>query len=55
MRKAEKRKKEGFISSKAKGNWCGSGIYFYDIKLKAWWSENPIAQTQTSIAAHNCR
>lgn len=35
---AEKIKREGFISSKAKGNWCGSGIYFYDIKSKAWWS-----------------
>lgn len=37
---AEKIKREGFILSEAKGNWCGSGIYFYDIKSKAWWSAN---------------
>jgi hypothetical protein len=31
-------KKEGFKPSTASGNWCGSGVYFYDIKAKAWWS-----------------
>lgn len=23
---------------KSKSGWCGSGVYFYDIKSKAWWS-----------------
>ena len=23
---------------KSKGGWCGPGVYFYDIKSKAWWS-----------------
>lgn len=27
-----------FIPSK--GGWCGQGIYFYDVKAKAWWSAN---------------
>ena len=31
---------EGFIPSSAENNWCGSGVYFYDIKAKAWWSAN---------------
>lgn len=35
---AEKIRKKGFIPSESKGNWCGAGIYFYDIKAKAWWS-----------------
>lgn len=30
----------GFIPSKSENNWCGSGVYFYDIKAKAWWSAN---------------
>lgn len=21
-------------------SWCGSGVYFYDIKAKAWWAAN---------------
>lgn len=29
------RRTYGSISS---GNWCGDGIYFYDIKSKAWWA-----------------
>lgn len=31
-------KKDGFILSQEKGNWCGKGVYFYDIKAKAWWA-----------------
>ncbi len=27
---------QGFIPSK--DGWCGSGVYFYDNKSKAWWS-----------------
>lgn len=30
--------KNGFILSTAIGNWCGAGVYFYDIKAKAWWA-----------------
>lgn len=33
-------RKEGFIPSKEQNSWCGAGIYFYDIKAKAWWSAN---------------
>lgn len=35
---AEKIRKDGFVPSKAHDSWCGAGIYFYDIKAKAWWS-----------------
>lgn len=28
----------GFTLSTAKNNWCGEGVYFYDIKAKAWWA-----------------
>ncbi|MCI8531158.1 MAG: hypothetical protein HFI18_01255 [Lachnospiraceae bacterium] len=35
---AEKIRKDGFLSSTAKSNWCGDGTYFYDIKAKAWWA-----------------
>ena len=31
---------EGFIPSKSEGKWCGEGIYFYDIELKALWYAN---------------
>ena len=27
---AEKIRKDGFLSSTAKSNWCGDGTYFYD-------------------------
>lgn len=37
---AMKIRKEGFRLSQSRGNWCGSGVYFYDIKAKAWWSAN---------------
>ena len=39
----------GFRMSSAKGNWCGEGVYFYDIKSKAWWSAN---RTCSQIKAH---
>ncbi|MBQ6325510.1 MAG: hypothetical protein IJI26_05530 [Clostridia bacterium] len=31
---------EGFILSRPENSWCGAGVYFYDIKAKAWWSAN---------------
>ncbi|MCC8050017.1 MAG: hypothetical protein LIO99_13545 [Clostridiales bacterium] len=31
---------EGFRFSEKEENWCGEGIYFYDIKAKAWWTAN---------------
>lgn len=31
-------KENGFELSKAEGNWCGCGVYFYDVKDKAWWA-----------------
>ncbi len=29
---------EGFRDSTASNSWCGNGVYFYDIKDKAWWA-----------------
>ncbi len=37
---AENIKENGFNYSKAENNWCGSGVYFYDNKAKAWWAAN---------------
>lgn len=37
---AEKIVIEGFKPSKAENSWCGAGVYFYDVKAKAWWSAN---------------
>lgn len=31
-----------FIPSKS--GWCGAGVYFYDIKSKAWWSARRTCQ-----------
>lgn len=31
---------EGFRDSTAQSSWCGNGVYFYDIKDKAWWAAN---------------
>lgn len=30
----------GFELRGSEDSWCGKGIYFYDIKKKAWWSAN---------------
>lgn len=35
---AEVIKAHGFKVTQNKGNWCGKGVYFYDIKKKAWWA-----------------
>lgn len=35
---AKKIRQEGFVPSIAEDNWCGDGIYFYDMKAKAWWA-----------------
>ena len=35
----------GFIPSKGANNWCGDGVYFYDINAKAWWSANRTCDT----------
>ena len=37
---AEKIKANGFEIRGRSDSWCGSGIYFYDIKKKAWWAAN---------------
>lgn len=40
---AEKIISDGFLISDSSNNvlnWCGKGVYFYDIKAKAWWSAN---------------
>lgn len=31
-------KKKGFEIRGRKDSWCGKGVYFYDIKKKAWWA-----------------
>jgi len=31
---------EGFMMGEDSTSWCGKGIYFYDIKNKAWWAAN---------------
>lgn len=28
------------------GGWCGNGVYFYDIKAKAWWSANRTCRSE---------
>ena len=35
---AENIKTKGFVLSGDETSWCGEGVYFYDIKAKAWWS-----------------
>lgn len=30
--------KEGFFIKGDATSWCGKGVYFYDIKSKAWWA-----------------
>lgn len=37
--------KEGFEIRGDENSWCGKGIYFYDIKKKAWWSANRTCTT----------
>lgn len=33
-------KQSSFLMSTRKDNWCGNGVYFYDIKSKACWAAN---------------
>lgn len=33
-------KTKGFVLSGDETSWCGKGVYFYDIKAKAWWAAN---------------
>ncbi|MDO4487152.1 MAG: hypothetical protein Q4C46_11285 [Bacillota bacterium] len=35
---AEKIKEDGFELRGDDTSWCGKGVYFYDIKNKAWWA-----------------
>jgi hypothetical protein len=35
---AETIKKEGFEIRGGIDSWCGEGVYFYNIKKKAWWA-----------------
>lgn len=35
---AENIKTNGFTLRGDKTSWCGEGVYFYDIKAKAWWA-----------------
>lgn len=37
---AETIKSDGFEIRGDVDSWCGKGIYFYDIKKKAWWAAN---------------
>lgn len=30
----------GFVLKGDTTSWCGEGVYFYDIKAKAWWAAN---------------
>ena len=34
---AENIKTKGFVLRGDETSWCGEGVYFYDIKAKAWW------------------
>lgn len=47
---AENIQENGFQYSKSADSWCGTGIYFYDIKAKAWWAAsrkcNELKQTE---------
>lgn len=29
---------DGFLVKGDKTSWCGEGVYFYDVKSKAWWA-----------------
>lgn len=31
---------DGFKTAGGADSWCGKGVYFYDIKKKAWWAAN---------------
>ncbi|MBR7016391.1 MAG: hypothetical protein IKI12_08120 [Lachnospiraceae bacterium] len=31
---------KGFLLQGNMTSWCGRGVYFYDIKAKAWWAAN---------------
>ena len=33
-------RENGFELRGGQSSWCGKGVYFYDIKKKAWWSAN---------------
>ena len=35
---AENIKTNGFVLRGDETSWCGEGVYFYDIKAKAWWA-----------------
>ncbi len=35
---ARKIEKTGFEIRGCVGSWCGKGVYFYDVKRKAWWA-----------------
>lgn len=37
---ADKILKHGFEIRGDTSSWCGKGVYFYDLKSKAWWSAN---------------
>lgn len=37
---AQKIKANGFEIRGCPDSWCGDGVYFYDIKKKAWWAAN---------------
>ncbi len=37
---AEKIKSGGFEVKGSTDSWCGQGVYFYDVKKKAWWAAN---------------
>lgn len=37
---AENIKLTGFQMKGGQDSWCGKGVYFYDIKKKAWWAAN---------------
>ena len=39
----------GFEPSVENGNWCGEGVYFYDIKAKAWWAAERKVQEISKI------
>lgn len=40
MESAVRIKRQGFELRGGKNSWCGRGVYFYDIKKKAWWAAN---------------
>nr|MBQ4318327.1 hypothetical protein [Clostridia bacterium] len=44
---------QSFIPSRR--GWCGKGVYFYDIKSKAYWSANRTCEERRRVSGKRCK